>query len=321
MPDLMMPAATPITGSVFPQAEKAGLEASAPFAQEVQGLKQMGEDEETKQKAIKYRQLLHTGADGMRQYAKEVGQEFPDLGNQLGAEAEQYATFLQDPSLDAAKAEEYTHHFYDSANNRVKAIKDSKEAAVKPWAPATMDEAVDFDRKKRENQADFRAPAKPAAGDAARTAKRMNALRKIPAMWKQIEEMQTSGGEVPLIPGKALPDVRAYVESQPKAWRTRWDDLRGKLNGYETDAGLEATADVMGPDRENSDSYKLYKAPVGGGGAASTGGAVTPIPQPAPQNAIQGAVTWLKDPKNKADKRRAAILAEVQKAGVDTSGL
>jgi hypothetical protein len=326
----MLPAQTPIRSSTFDASMKSGLEAATPFVQGSQALKQMGEDEQRKQQAIAYRQLLHSGADGMRKYAQEVGNEFPDLGSQLGAEAEQYATFLQDPSLDAAKAEEYTHHFYESANNRVKAIKDTKEAAVKPWEPTTMEEAVKFDRSKRENEADFRADPAPLAADRTRAEKRMNALRKIPSMWKQIEEMQRSGGEVPLIPGKAEPDVRAYEDTQPKAWKEKWNKLRGELNKYEADAGLEASTDIMGPGRDSSASYKIYTSGAGSP-AASSGSTPSPAAPAKSQSAVDSALQWVKDVKagrikDKKDKkfpngRLPDIIEQLKTSGVDTSGL
>lgn len=67
----------------------------------------------------------------MRSYAQEVSTLYPDLGAQIGQEAEQYATFFSDPSLSGEKAEQYASHFYESANNRIKfADENAKKAKV-----------------------------------------------------------------------------------------------------------------------------------------------------------------------------------------------
>ncbi|MDB5046975.1 MAG: hypothetical protein JWO30_46 [Fibrobacteres bacterium] len=329
MPDLMMPAATPIRGfGVSGAGIQDAVNAGAPVVQGEATMKQMGEEEETKQKAIAYRKLLHAGAPMMKQYAAEIGKEFPELGNQLSAEADQYGTFLQDPNLDAAQAEEYTHHFYDGANNRYKVLKDAKapkpavEKPEKPWAPTNAQEAEDWYRFKKETDSDYKTPTGGRGGsaaDRARAEKRMTALRKIPALWKQIEELRISGGEIPLIPGKDEPDMVAFRQQIPRALRTKWDDLRKELNKVEADAGLEASKEIMGPGIEKSASYKLYKAPTAGGETGTR--APSPAAPAKSQNSVDAALEWLKDPKSKTHPRRADILAEVQKAGVDTSGL
>lgn len=347
---LPMPVQTPFTGSGYNEALGAATAAAAPFEQKQQQLKtdsdrltQMGKDEETKQKAIAYRQLLHRGADGMRQYAAGVADEFPDLGNQLGAEADQYATFLQDPSLTGEKAEEYAHHFYESANNRYKVLKDAKAPpAPKPWAPASMDEAVAFDRSKRENEADFRAPPKPNAADQARTAKRMKALRELPTVWAQIEDMVRGNVALPETDTPIKLDAIDYANAQTPEWQSalvnsisrskaqgaKYSDLRKRLGELEATAGLQATPSILGEPMLNSDSYKLYKTVIGRGSGAPAPAAP---PKPAPQAAVDGALQWIKDVKSgkiKDEKTKdypnghmAHILIEVRKAGIDTSGL
>lgn len=332
---LPMPATSiappPGPGFGFGNAMKAGLDAGAPLAQAAVNLKQMGIEEEKKQAAIGFQKLLRSGVDGMRAYAQEVTTQFPEIGPQIAQEAEQYATFFQDPSLTGDKAEQYASAFYTSANNRIKAIKDTKAAAApKPYAPTTEDEAIRFDLAKKQNSADTRAPARGTSADAARSEKRRQALLQLPALWSQIEELQqgvpvpgepgpdgkpTQGGlAVPLKPGTAKPDPAAYMAGMDPEQAKMLQDLRKQLNVLEATAGLEATKDLMGPAREQSASYRIYAGQ--GGGATSGRTAAAPARDPN-----EDALAWLRSPESRSNPYRKDVIAKLKKAGVDTGGL
>lgn len=315
----------PVMGSNFQgfnvgQAEKQGLDAAAPLAETAINLRQMGVDEEKKRQAIEYQKLLRSGADGMRKYAAEVTQQYPEVGQQISQEAEQYAGLFQDPNLSGDKAEQFANHFYESANNRIKAIKDAKATTAKPYAPTTQDEAVDFYRRKKEIDADTRPARGTSNADRARSEKRMQALRQVNAIWSQIEEMQSTAGEVPLIPGTANPDVRNFVESQPKEWRSKWDALRTELRKLEAQAGLQSSTDIIGPDREQSESYKLFNAGRTQKTPAS-GGVAQPKAAAREQTSDEAAIDWLKSPESKNNPYRSDILAALKARGVDVGGL
>ncbi len=348
MPKLMMPANAPesdFTGiGNYGAALKGAIDGATPFVQEAQELKQMGIQDQQKSQALEYQKLLRTGADGMRKYAQEIGNEFPELGQQLAHEAEQYAQFMQDPSLTGDKAEEYAHNYYSSADSRVKAIKAAKEPKPTPaWAPTTKEEAYDFEREKAELKAENETPkvGRGSTADAARAEKRMNALRQLPGIWAQIEELQTGtpvetreftdpvtkqkasavGKGIPIQPN-GNPDNVAFMTGLDNADESgasskRLLELRKQLISLEADAGLEATKDIMGPGRDTSASYKLYA----GGSSAGPATVARPAAPSKPRNTIKDAEDWLKDPKNKGAKQYPAILAEVQKARKKANGL
>jgi len=320
-PISLLPVTPPFQGFNVDKGVEGAMTAAAPVVQASQTLKALGDEEEKKQKAIAYQKVLRGGPDLMKQYADEVATQYPELGAQLQKEAASYEPFFSDPNLKGEDAEKYASHFYESADSRVKALKDTQ---TKPeWHPATQQEAQDFYKYQQDNKAfPEPKPTKPSAGDQARSAKRIRALKEIPALWAQIEEMQKSGGEVPLVPGTLKPDTQAYMESQAKPWRKKWEDLRKRLNSMEGDAGMTASTEIMGPDLEkSSESYRHYKA-IRSSGAPD----VSPNPAAGNQKVIPpDLLDWLRKSVGKTDsatvQRRARVMTALTTQGVDTSAL
>jgi hypothetical protein len=143
---IMRPVQEPILGfGVSGAGVQDAVGAAAPMVQASQNLEQRGINAQKAQEAANYQKLLRSGADGMRAYATEVAGIHPELGQQLAQEAEQYATFFNDPNLTGDKAEQYASHFYESANNRIKYADEqsgkAKEAQAKAEAKAKADQA------------------------------------------------------------------------------------------------------------------------------------------------------------------------------------
>lgn len=314
------PAASGFQGFRVNEAQDAALDAAAPAVTAVQSLKQMGLDEERKQQAIGYQKLLRSGVDGMRQYVQEVQGQYPEVGQQLAQEAEQYAVFFQDPALTGDKAEQYASHFYESANNRIKAIKEAKAAAApKAWVPTSKEEHQENYKFEQDNK--VFAPDSPggSTADIARREKRMGALRQIPSIWAQLEELQTLATEVPLKPGTTEPDPAKLYASMDEVSQKKWDMLRKQLTTLESEAGLEASKDVIGPGRDSSASYKLFTASRSKDEKA--GGFTIQPKTPKAESGNEAALAWLKSPESKKSPFRAQVLAELKKSGADTSGL
>lgn len=154
----LKPVQEPIVGfGVSGAGVQDAVQAAAPLVQASQHLEQKRINAQKAQEAANYQKLLRSGADGMRAYAAEVGQKYPELGQQLAIEAEQYATFLNDPSITGDKAEGYNSHFFESGNNRYKHMEEigakDREAKAKAEAQAKSDQAfAEWDTQSKSEQ-------------------------------------------------------------------------------------------------------------------------------------------------------------------------